>query len=311
MYVLVRRVRQDNAHQNLARQRKRSKVAAASTWTPDLVDSTPNLESLSSSPSPCKAISCPSVSSPPQGDATACPLEKLEANFEYCTADNITYNRAVLKRFAEHALESYATAAPCADHRLKLIQLNLINGMTRNASSLGFTFDWLLCEVISPFGRGGPSLNPGAANTAAVPPSLAPTSLQLRTRHHPWLDLFPLPILRDNILAASQFLTAEDEQDLYNDVLEVGGGRSEWAGLVVWGEPSDPWSWEISLPFLRKWGWLLRGCPEIVQATNFWRSRRGEGPLPCSRHVEEVYSDSIPLRGLPSKVDSAQRKFPE
>ena len=156
---------------------------------------------------------------------------------------------------------------------MKLIQLNIINGLTRNAAALGFNFDWLICEVVSPFGSDRP------AGIAPVPETLAPTTMQLNTRHHPWVDLFPLPTLRNNLLAAAQVMEAEDEQELYNDVLEAGGGRREWAGLVVWGEPWDPSSWEISFPFMQKWGWLLKGCPEILEATNHWRRQRGEQPI--------------------------------
>lgn len=215
----------------------------------------------------------------------------------------------MLHRFAAHALQSYATADPCADHALRLIQLNIINGLTRNAAALGFEFDWLVCEVVSPFGRDAAlstarlSLNstPGCSTTctssttpqtaaaaaAPVPTSLAPTTMQLHTRHHPWLDLFPLPALRNNLLTASRLLSLEDEQALYSDVLESGGGRREWAGLVVWGDPWDARNWEVSEPFLRRWGWVLDGCAEIMlEATNRWRAERGEAPIGISAGAE-------------------------
>jgi hypothetical protein len=106
----------------------------------------------------------------------------------------------MLERFAQQALMSYMTADPRTDHRLKLIQFNTINGFTRNAAALQFQFDWLLCAAISPFGCNGQSRNP----TVAVPSSLAPTNMQLTTRHHPWLDLFPIPRMRDNLLIAAR-----------------------------------------------------------------------------------------------------------
>ena len=66
---------------------------------------------------------------------------------------------------------------------------------------------------------------------------------------------------------------------LFRDIIESGGGREEWAGLAVWGEPWDPQSWEMSEPFVRKWAWLIEGCPEIMLSTNLWRSMRGDKPL--------------------------------
>jgi hypothetical protein len=196
----------------------------------------------------------------------------------------------MLQRFAEQALASYLRADPCVDHYLKLIQLNTINAFTRNAAALGFRFDWLVCAAISPFGCGGQGRNPVSVTAVAMPSNLAPTSLQLTTRHHPWLDLFPIPRMRDNMLTAISVLSPEEEQSLFDDIMESGTGtKDEWGGLFVWGEPCDPQSWEVSIPFLQRWGWLLRGCPEIITSTNRWRRRRGERPIPTPGFVVEEY----------------------
>ncbi|KAI9170610.1 hypothetical protein HJFPF1_00079 [Paramyrothecium foliicola] len=206
--------------------------------------------------------------------------EDIDETFHNCTKDNIIQKRASLERFAEQALTSYARSDPCADHRLKLMQLNIINAFTKNATTLGFHFDWLLCEVVSPFGpcsqtRVSEMLPP-------TPESLMPTSLQLGMKHHPWFDLFPLPKMRDNLLEAiaTSRLTADGEQQLFEDVFESVEGGKEWSGLIVWGEPWNPRNWEVSVPFLKRWGWLLAGCPELLAATNHWRRRRGERSVP-------------------------------
>ena len=128
----------------------------------------------------------------------------------------------MLERFAEQALKSYMMADPCSDHHLKLIQFNTINGFTRNAAALGYQFDWLVCAAISPFGCEEQSRNPVLGTAAVVPSSLAPTSMQLTTRHHPWLDLFPFPRIRDNLLIAASWLSPEDEQRLFDDIMEMG-----------------------------------------------------------------------------------------
>ena len=44
----------------------------------------------------------------------------------------------------------------------------------------------------------------------------------------------------------------------------------------------------MSEGFLRKWGWLLNGLPELLEATNRWRVERGEEPFvydDCTSHV--------------------------
>ncbi|KAH7394969.1 hypothetical protein DE146DRAFT_616334 [Phaeosphaeria sp. MPI-PUGE-AT-0046c] len=136
--------------------------------------------------------------------------------------------------------------------------------------------DWLICAAISPFGRNGESFN---HVFATVPSSLVPTSLQLATKHHPWLDLFPFPKMRDNMLVALTFLSPAEEQQLFEDIMESDQSKNEWTGLVVWGEPWDPRSWEVTMPFLKRWAWLINGCPEIITSTNHWRQKRGEGTI--------------------------------
>lgn len=201
--------------------------------------------------------------------------------FQDATASNISQKRAILRRFAAQALASYATGQPSADHLLQLIQLNLINSLTRNALLLGLTSDWLVCSAVSPFGLGCSWLVGGGGGSKTFPDNLAPTALQLQIPHHPWVDLFPLPRMRDNFLAAvSAKLSVAKEEELWNDMVESEGeGGTDWGGLIVWGESWDPRNWEVTVPFLQKWGWLLEGCREILEATDYWRRRRGEGPL--------------------------------
>jgi hypothetical protein len=197
----------------------------------------------------------------------------------------------MLEHFAEQALTSYTMGDPCADHHLKLIQFNIINGLTKNAQALGYQFDWLVCAAVSPFGCEEAACKPPSATLDTVPTSLVPTSVQLAMRHHPWLDLFPIPRMRDNLLLAMSFLSAEEEQQLFDDIMDSGGGKNEWTGLVVWGEPWDPQNWEVSKPFLERWAWLMRGCPEIIASTNRWRSLRGERPLSTPGFIIEEEVD--------------------
>lgn len=50
-------------------------------------------------------------------------------------------------------------------------------------------------------------------------------------------------------------------------------------GLILWGEPYQRDSWEVTPGFLKKWWWVMKGCGELVESTNRWRTVRGEKPL--------------------------------
>jgi len=170
-----------------------------------------------------------------------------------------------------------------------------MDALARNAIRIGFDPQGLCQdELISPLNVRGPLLlsdgsSPSSSSqiitlkwrdetkkSQGCPESLAPTLLQRMVLHHPWIDLFPFPTFRDNMLAAIQ-LGVLDDDELCVDLIEFAGGAdgSEPA-LIVWGEAWDWRSWEVTAGFLRKWGWLAKGCEEMVVATNYWREKRGE-----------------------------------
>ncbi|KID87963.1 hypothetical protein MAJ_11092, partial [Metarhizium majus ARSEF 297] len=45
--------------------------------------------------------------------------------------------------------------------------------------------------------------------------------------------------------------------------------------LKVEHHPWEPSGWEVTESFVEKWGWLLAGCVELKEATNYWRGKRG------------------------------------
>ncbi|KAM3542524.1 hypothetical protein ARSEF1564_004590 [Beauveria bassiana] len=208
--------------------------------------------------------------------AAASYINKEEATNEggddESLAKAVVRKRALLARFALEATQSYVTNRPDTDQLLRVVKLNTINALTANATALRLPGDWLMCRAISPFGLVGPLPVPVSVPTSSggggagqqqqrccYPASLTPTPLQLRIPHHPWIDLLPLPRMRDNWLLAiyvQERLTEEDEVRLWDDLVEWDAGA---ASLVVWGEPSDPRSWEATVPFLRRWGRLLDG----------------------------------------------------
>ena len=131
----------------------------------------------------------------------------------------------------------------------------------------------------------------------AIPPSLQPTLLQKQINHEPWIDLFPLPALRDTLIRAEGTYDECDlccdmvggivEKDENHDVKPdrdrpspgsgaskntartnpkprstphpsgSEGGSHENKGLIVWGNPEYIGSWEVSEGFAKKWGWMI------------------------------------------------------
>lgn len=160
-----------------------------------------------------------------------------------------------------------------SDHLITLLQWNALRALAVNRTLIsGILTTPLDCdkEVIHTI--------PYPSNPELLPPSLLPTIIQQTVPHGDWVDMFPIPEGRDRlILAAGTF----DEDDLWADC--IGGlfegfpdDEMERRGLIAWSPPWDITGWEMSEGFLRKWGWLFKGLPGVMEATNQWRIGRGE-----------------------------------
>ena len=170
------------------------------------------------------------------------------------------------------ATQCYVLATPNIDHLLTLSKLNIQHAINQNIVAIGMTLEWLKSdESISIFSV----MCPGFSERG-IPVSLRPTMLQRTKPHHPWLDIFPFPQMRDNIIAVEDVI---DDIQLCRDVIAFWDTRNTGAMLLVWGHPWDPKNWEVTPEFLQKWGWAIRGCSEILESTNAWRSLRGEQKL--------------------------------
>lgn len=167
------------------------------------------------------------------------------------------------------AARSYMLGSPNTDHLLTLSRLNIQHAINHNIVSIGMTREWLKCdESISIFNV----LTPGFSEER-IPTSLHPTALQRTKPHHPWLDAFPFPQMRDNLIAVEDEM---DDDGLCRDLMAFWDTRNAGAMLLVWGDAWDPRNWEVTEEFLWKWGWVVQGCKEIVESTNAWRRLRGE-----------------------------------
>ncbi|KAL4911032.1 hypothetical protein BDW74DRAFT_142300 [Aspergillus multicolor] len=176
----------------------------------------------------------------------------------------------LLERFSSNAVESYVLGSPSTDHLLTLCKVNVFRAFMTNMATLGMSAgpEWMEDEAISPFSTSSPGYLP----QERIPLSLRPTKLQSSTIHHPWLDFFPFPRIRDNLIMAGDF----DDHPLCLDIMGFWNVTDEACGLLVWGEAHDPANWEVSENFLRRWPWVVAGCPELLESTNRWRSSRGE-----------------------------------
>ncbi|KFA55956.1 hypothetical protein S40293_03989 [Stachybotrys chartarum IBT 40293] len=161
----------------------------------------------------------------------------------------------------------------CPDHLITLLQFNALRALAVNRTLIsGILTTPLDCDgevthIVS-----------YPAKPELVPSALLPTLLQQTVPHGDWVDLFPDPEGRDRLIRATGTF---DEDELWADC--IGGlyegypdDEIERRGIVAWSPPWDISGWEMSEGFLRKWGWLFRGLPGVLEATNRWRVERGE-----------------------------------
>jgi hypothetical protein len=179
----------------------------------------------------------------------------------------------LLERFAKSAIESYARGDPTADHLMTLTKVNVFRAFAQNLELIGWSPYWMDYDAVSPFNQVLPQRESTPDDHSHIPLTLRPTRIQKSVPHHPWLDFFPLPKMRDNLIEAGD---EWDDEQLCHDIMGFWGESTMDSGLLVWGEPWDIRNWEVTEPFLKKWQWIVRGCPELMNATNTWRSRRGE-----------------------------------
>ncbi|KAL4894603.1 hypothetical protein BDV59DRAFT_13602 [Aspergillus ambiguus] len=178
----------------------------------------------------------------------------------------------LLDRFICAAYRNYIRGSPAADQLLTLTRVNVYRAYLNNIILLGLSPNGL-CEadILSPFNQ----MQPWPIKDS-LPPALQPTATQCSGQHHPWLDFFPHPRARDNLIRAQNNY---DEDEFCLDILGFWNSDVPENMLLVWGEPSDPRNWEVTELFIKKWGWVISGCPDVLQSTNQWRARRGETPI--------------------------------
>jgi Domain of unknown function (DUF3425) len=173
----------------------------------------------------------------------------------------------------------------CPDHLITLLQFNALRALAVNRILIsGILVTPLDCdeEVIH--------VIPYPTKPELLPSTLLPTTLQQTVPHGDWIDLFPCPEGRDRLIRAAGTF---DEDELWADC--IGGlyegfpdDEVERRGIIAWSPPWSITGWEMSEGFLRKWGWLFKGLPGVLEATNRWRMEKGEEPFvhdDCTSHA--------------------------
>lgn len=184
------------------------------------------------------------------------------------------------------------------DSLLTLIHLNVYRALIRNVELLQIEPE-AVCNI-------EPTtllLVPGSM----IPPSLLPTQAQMKVPHSRWIDILPSPQLRDNLISnighfneeelcndlvgeifksqdlETETLSEESKAWLSRKMMRARGDNLDLAadksGFVVWNQPWDARSWEVTSGFLVKWGWAVEGCEDLLRSTNHWRASRNEEPL--------------------------------
>ncbi|KAJ5813956.1 uncharacterized protein N7503_000706 [Penicillium pulvis] len=186
---------------------------------------------------------------------------------------NTLANKARMARIEKIALQYYSMGSPRTDLLLDLFQLNFTRAILENIRILGLKSDQFHDDANSPFNTIGPWQDD---TLHSLPRYLQPTTIQRSIPHHPWLDLIPVPQMRDNLILAGEF---EEETQLCLDMKGSGSTRSGKGGIIVWSDPWDPAGWEVTEAFAHSWGWVIKNCYDLAKSTNRWRAKRNEKPL--------------------------------
>lgn len=205
--------------------------------------------------------------------------------------------------------------SPTQDHLLHLIHVNVLRGLFDNKVVLLGRTSYLAKSdgaerlQVVPSERVFPGRAAIMSTASDLPENLRPTLLQNTVVHATCIDLIPFPSIRDNLIKQEgRFSWAELAEDLIGHLVDPScffgppcqqnpsviedqvlydvdedDPTANRNGIIVWGAPHRPESWEVTSGFLRKWGWFLKDCEEIIESTNHWRLTRGEDPLVRSK----------------------------
>jgi hypothetical protein len=189
-----------------------------------------------------------------------------------------SFTKAGFPLIPNDAMKAKVILPLSSDHLIVLIQFNVLRASITNRQIISRIIPRAPDECST---RAGPCILPDPECPKDLPQSLQPTELQRTVPHEQWIDIVPHPKWRDNLILSSGTF---DEDELWSDI--IGGlfegfpaSDMETNGIIAWSTPWQASGWELSEGFIRKWGWTLAGCEDILDISNSWRLKRGEKPL--------------------------------
>jgi hypothetical protein len=202
--------------------------------------------------------------------------QKLYRVAAICKRDSIKPEQ-IISEFKRWVEQCRMIGSPRTDHLPVLVKFNVFRAFMSNARDLGISDkESMDDDALSPYSD---PRHPSRFISVA-PAALQPTKLQWQKCHHPWIDTIPIPSMRDNLLLAGD---SYDDVKLCADLVGIHGESTDRNGMIVWGDPWDPASWEVTESFAKYWGWTIRGCEPLFKSTNYWREQRGEEVLSFER----------------------------
>ena len=186
----------------------------------------------------------------------------------------------------EQTYDFTALPSPQRNH-IRINQVSFLGACLANLNMLGVSsqaasYDDCTSPFFQPGLSAGRSARPSSANKSVfrhLKPDLQPRPAQIFFNHHPYIDVIPFPVFREQVITLLSLATpCFDEDELCMDLLNDG--------LICWGNNSDggsgaPWdarSWEVTPWFMKKWWMILGGkSGAIYQQTQWWREIRGIG----------------------------------
>ncbi|KAL2173057.1 uncharacterized protein P884DRAFT_213103 [Thermothelomyces heterothallicus CBS 202.75] len=163
---------------------------------------------------------------------------------------------------------------------LQVPPLTLLRGLFRIAMRLNAASSVFSLTSISPFNLG---LGP---DPSEIPPAWRPTAAQLSVPHHPVLDLFPWPPVRDRLIEVlslteqSAEIGLMDTPRLVNFIYDM---EDAGEGIRIWGsDPYDETHWEVGQVLYERWWFVFDRS--TVEQSNYLRIQRGAAPLRASQY---------------------------
>ncbi|KIV79893.1 hypothetical protein PV11_07434 [Exophiala sideris] len=113
---------------------------------------------------------------------------------------------------------------------------SVFTALFQNGAMMGLVCSSTFASKSTPFG-------------SEIPATLRPTTLQINNVHPSWIDRFPFPKMRDNMIT---LLSVIDEEEFMADLFCMTSFTVD-AGAASW----DPRAWRIGKEFSAKWGYLF------------------------------------------------------